>query len=75
MDATTCIASINRTAEFDSVIAFANAPRTTFKEIREKRPSLPIIEKALGEYLELCKFKNCKINPGYLKALGLKSGN
>ncbi len=74
MNATTCIASINRTAEFDSVIAFANAPRTTFKEIRERRPSPQVIEKALGEYLEFCKFKNCKINPGYLEALGLKSG-
>ena len=71
MDATRGIASIRRTAAFDSVIAYAKKPRTSFKDIRIERPSPRIIEQAFEEYLENCRFINCRINPGYLWALGL----
>jgi hypothetical protein len=32
------------------------------------------VERALAEYLEQVKLKNCKVNEGYLKALGLRRG-
>jgi len=72
MDATSSIVSIRRTAEWDSIITYAKAPRVTYEEIRKARPSADVIKKAFAEYLENCKFKNCTVNEGYLKALGLK---
>ena len=70
MDATTCMASVKRTAEFDSVISYANKPRLSYKDIREARPAREIIRKALNDYLDNCRFENCTINEGYLRALG-----
>jgi len=71
MDATSCMVSITRTAAFDSVIAYSNKPRSSFKEIRTERPGQEVINKAFAEYLENCRFENCTINEGYLHALGL----
>ena len=71
MDATTCIASVKRTAEFDSVIAYANKPRLSYENIRKARPAREIVRKALNDYLENCRFENCTINEGYLRALGM----
>src|SRR5947209_1031651 len=72
MDAASCVASINTPPEWDSIIAFADRPRTTFEEIRKNRPPKEKIEKALAGYLTQTKFANCKINRGNLNALGLK---
>lgn len=72
MDSPRGVVSIKRTAEWDSVITFANNPRTSYKEIREARPSSDVIKKAFADYLENCKFKNCMVNDGYMKALGLR---
>lgn len=71
LDATSCVVSINRTAEWDAVIAFADHPRTTFEEVRKNRPPTETIRKALRDYLEGIKLANCRINQGYLKAMGL----
>jgi len=73
MDAASNMLSVKRTAEWDSIITYANKPRTTYKEIREARPSQPVIEKAFKEYLELCRFSNCTVNDGYMRALGLNA--
>jgi aryl-phospho-beta-D-glucosidase BglC (GH1 family) len=73
MDATTCIASVKRTPEFDSVIAYANKPRLSYKDIREARPAREIVRKALNDYLDNCRFENCTINEGYLRALGTET--
>jgi aryl-phospho-beta-D-glucosidase BglC (GH1 family) len=72
MDSGSNMVSIKKTAEWDSVAAFANKPRTTYKEIREARPSDAVIKKAFADYLELCKFSNCTVNEGYMNALGLR---
>jgi hypothetical protein len=72
MDSASCAASINVPAEWGAVVAFADHPRTTYEEVRKNRPPKEKIEKALGGYLEQIKFANCRINRGYLKALGLK---
>jgi endoglucanase len=72
VDATSCVASINKPADWDAIVGFAEGPRTTFEEIRKNRPAKEKIQKALGDYLEGVKFANCRINQGYLHALGLK---
>jgi endoglucanase len=72
LDATSCIASINSPADWAAVVAFVEGPRTTFEEVRKHRPPKEKMQKALNDYLERIKFANCRINQGYLKALGLK---
>jgi len=72
LDATSCVVSINRPADWDAVAAFADHPRTTFEDVRKNRPPKEKVVRALAEYLEQIKFRNCKVNEGYLKALGLR---
>ena len=72
LDATSCVASINRPADWDAVAAFADHPRTTFEDVRKNRPPKEKVERALADYLEGIKLKNCRVNEGYLKALGLR---
>jgi endoglucanase len=72
VDATSSPVSVNRPAEWDSVVAFADHPRTTFEDVRKNRPPKEKVERALAGLLENIKFQNCRINEGYLKALGLK---
>jgi aryl-phospho-beta-D-glucosidase BglC (GH1 family) len=72
LDATSCIVSINSPQDWAAIITFADGPRTTFEEVRKHRPPKEKVQKALGDYLERIKFANCKINQGYLKALGLR---
>lgn len=72
LDATSCVVSIDKPADWDAVAAFADHPRTTFEDVRKNRPSREKAERALAGYLEQIKLKNCKVNEGYLKALGLR---
>jgi len=72
LDATSCVVSINPPADWAAIIGFADGPRTTFEEVRKHRPPKEKVQKALDDYLEKVKFPNCRINQGYLKALGLK---
>lgn len=57
---------------WDSIIAFSEAPRATYKEIREARPNQQESWKAMQGFIENSKFKNNVIQKNYIKALGLK---
>jgi endoglucanase len=72
VDSTSCVASINKPAGWDAIIVFADHPRASFEEVRNNRPPKEKVDKALADFLEQIKFKNCKINQGYLKAIGLQ---
>jgi endoglucanase len=71
VDATSCVASINRPADWDEIVNFANNPRSTFEEVRKARPAKEKIKNALGAFLENIKLANCRLNRGYLNALGV----
>ena len=73
LDATSCIASIKPPEDWNVVVAFAEGPRATFEDIRKHRPDKEKVKKVLNNYLEQTKFANCRINQGYLKALGLRN--
>ena len=65
------IMRFNKPVDYDSLVAYANAPKINFADIRKYRPSdMAAIKKALDGFLENCQFKNCIQNPGYIKALG-----
>ena len=66
------VISINKPKDYDAIITFANSNRTTFDKVRKNRPDIDIVKKALKDYLKNCTFDNCKVNFGYLKALGLE---
>ena len=72
LDATSCPVSINRPPDWDAIVRFADHPRTTFEDVRKNRPPRDKIQKALRDYLDGIRFKNCRINDGYLGALGMK---
>ena len=72
LEATSCPVSINSPTEWSTIVGFAEGPRTTFEEVRKNRPAKEKVQKALNDYLERIKFANCRINQGYLKALGLR---
>lgn len=72
LDATACVVSIKKPADWDAIIAYADHPRTTFADVRTNRPPKEAVRRALADYLEGVKFQNCKVNQGYLTALGLR---
>lgn len=72
LEASSCIVSINSPEDWAAIVAFADGPRTTFEDVRKHRPPKEKVEKALSAYLERMKFANCRVNQGYLKALGLR---
>ena len=61
-----------KTKEWEEIINYAETSKQNFEEIRNAKPDREIVKKALSDLLENIKFKNCEINKGYLKALGIK---
>jgi hypothetical protein len=57
---------------WDSIVAFSEAPRSTYSEIRDARPNQEESWKIMQEFIENCKFRNNVIQKGYISALGLK---
>ena len=72
LDATSCIVSIKLPDDWAIIVDFADGPRTSYEEVRKHRPPKEKVQKALNDYLEWIKFANCRVNQGYLRALGLK---
>jgi len=71
IDNTRGIVSFNKPVNYDSVIAYANAAKINFEDIRKNRPAdAAAIKKAMDDFLENCRFKNCIPNTGYINALG-----
>jgi aryl-phospho-beta-D-glucosidase BglC (GH1 family) len=59
---------------YDKVIAFAESPRSSFEEIRKATPKdREAIKKALYDFINNSRFENCRVNKGYVGALGFKT--
>lgn len=71
MESTRGIVSINQPDNFDLIIDFAENSDFDYGSIRDNRPDFEKVKSALRQYLENCKLKNCKVNDGYIEALGL----
>lgn len=72
MDSDQGMVQFPRTKEWDEIIKYAETPKTNFDVIRKAKPSNEIVRKAISDLIENIKFKNCIVNNGYLKALGVK---
>jgi hypothetical protein len=66
------VTSITQPENWDKIIAFTESPRNGFDEIRKARPEQELVKKAMLQLVENCKYSNCKVNEGYVKAIGMK---
>ncbi|MBN9296329.1 MAG: cellulase family glycosylhydrolase [Filimonas sp.] len=71
MDSPKNIMSIDLPANYDSLVRYAETPRTSFKDIRNAAPvNRQQMQQILNGILENCKYQRCKPNEGYISALG-----
>ena len=71
MDATSSIVSVERPAHWDEIASYAAARGTDFEANNKLRPSLEHSRAALLGLVENSRFKNVRVNAGYVRALGL----
>jgi len=72
MESTRGMVQFPKTKEWEEIIKYAETPKKNFEELRNAKPKRQVIQKAFSDLIEYIKLKNCTINEGYLKALGLK---
>lgn len=56
-----------------SLVLAAEAPRGTYKEIREARPDVATARKALADWLENIRIENCTPQTSYIESIKLKT--
>ena len=69
------VVTITPPADWDKIVAFAKLPRGTghVEDRLKVRPDQETINRAFAEFLENIRLQKCRVNEGYLKALGLNS--
>lgn len=72
MVTTSGMQAIPKPAAWDTIVNYTKKDRGDLGKIRNERPNQTVVKKAMMELLENMKFKNCIINEGYIKALGMK---
>jgi endoglucanase len=73
MDATSSPVSFARPPHWDEIVTYAALPggMGAAEEKMRKRPPADHTRAAVADLLEKIKFENCRVNDGYLKALGM----
>jgi hypothetical protein len=69
------VISIIPPADWEKIVEFAKLPRGTghAEERLKVRPEQETITHAFAELLESVRLQKCRVNEGYLRALGMKS--
>ena len=57
---------------WDAVVKFADGDRSSYKAIQENCPDRKKAAAMLLQYAENCRFPTCRVDAGYITALGLK---
>lgn len=67
------VVSVTPPAAWDKIVAFAKLPRGTghVEERLKARPDQATINRAFDELLQNIRFDKCRVNDGYIRALGL----
>jgi aryl-phospho-beta-D-glucosidase BglC (GH1 family) len=75
MEKPSAVVSIIPPADWEKIVEFAKLPRGTghAEERLKVRPDQETIARAFAELLESVRLQKCRVNEGYLKALGLKA--
>ena len=66
------IVGITPPENWANILYFSESPRTSYKEIRDARPDQMMVRKAMMDFIEACKLKNCVVQEGYIQSLGMK---
>lgn len=64
---------IKRPDQWDRIITFAEAPRGTYREIREARPAQDEMRQVLNQFIANIAWDRCVIQKDYIQSLGLKT--
>ncbi|UMB52545.1 glycoside hydrolase family 5 protein [Lutibacter sp. A64] len=72
MNNTKGIMNFNQPEDYHLITEYAKSDCSSFAKIRENRPDILKVQKALNQYLENSLYKNCFINKGYTKGLNFK---
>jgi hypothetical protein len=75
MDKASCVVSIRKPDGWDEVLALAKMPSGT-GDAEKRIAARPTVERSRAVtqlLLESVAVKNCRVNSGYLQALGLKT--
>lgn len=67
-----CMVAFNLPDGWNEIVAFTEAPRMSYAEIRENMPDRENSRKALEQLLENCKFENCIPQDSYIQSMALK---
>ncbi len=75
MEKSSAVVSIISPADWAKIVEFAKLPRGTAhaEERLKARPDQETINRAFAELLESVRLQKCRVNQGYLRALGMKS--
>jgi endoglucanase len=70
------VVTIVTPADWEKIVPFAKLPRGTahVEERLKARPDQEVINRAFSELLKSIRLENCRVNEGYLKALGMRDG-
>lgn len=66
-----CMNAVARPAEWDSIVAFSEAPRGSYAEVRAARPSQQLSRRLMAEYLRNCRFDSCSPQASYIRSMKL----
>jgi endoglucanase len=72
MDNKSCMVTFNKPANYDRLVDYSKADRSSFAKIRNNIIAVDTVKQVLDDFILNCKFENCTPNEGYLKALGVK---
>ena len=67
-----CCVGIPEPEGWELVRNFSEAPRGTYAEIREARPSQSAARRLMMEFVENSRFENCIVQKSYIEAIQLK---
>lgn len=67
-----CFAAIERPADWQIIVDFAEASRESYAKIREARPDQQKAIEVLNAFIENAKFENCKPQTSYINSLLMK---
>jgi endoglucanase len=73
MEQTSCVVAFEKPVYWDEIIAYAKMPGNSGESEKRiaARPSIERSREALRDLLKTIRFENCRINSGYVKAVGL----
>jgi aryl-phospho-beta-D-glucosidase BglC (GH1 family) len=69
------VVNISPPADWERIVEFAKLPRGTghVEERLKARPEQETIARAFAELVEVVRVERCRVNDGYLKALGMRA--